>query len=331
MEFRHRMMRGTVGAAVCKAIRDIQNDPRRSIRNLTDLGGNFSTSAARGKFFAMAQEILRDPDNPYNKLLVNLVKNGNEAAIKAVSMNFGYTTLGYGADVIRRREAETGATIPWLLIFDLTSGEQTLSFERISALLDDAASLGIYTCIFQIGDREELLAPLLKVCRQYGENTFFAAVSPQLLLTPAARGIAEAHNLVTCVRAEEDAGRAMRELKAEKCIYGFYVRYTAENAPYVTSEEFLQKMISCGCLFGGYVSADRSQKELEEQIYRFACEKRGKKGEPLFTLDLYGDIRYIGGQLSCGGSLLIGADGRVSGTGADLKQTLLSDSFAVKS
>lgn len=53
MEYQHRVMRGTVGVIINKAIRDIRTDPKRSIRNLADLGDNFSTSAAQKRFFPL--------------------------------------------------------------------------------------------------------------------------------------------------------------------------------------------------------------------------------------------------------------------------------------
>ena len=317
MEYRHKVMRGTVGVIINKAIRDIRSDPKRSIRNLADLGDNFSTSETQKRFFSIARGVLKNPDNPYNKLIVDMIENVTPESVRTMSLNFGYTALIYGANTIRQREAALGRYIPWLLVFDFSTAQgAALGIERASALIAQAVSLGIYTFVFQINFYGEALESLLKLCASYPECAFFAAVSAGVLLGPMQKQVMKTPNLVILVdaadsAAEETRDRAFHVLRCARCFYGFYAYYTEESVQWLMSDEFTQKMIQNGCLIGGYVNADPSAENLENQVYRFVCAKRGRKGAPLFALDFYRDISYIGNAISSGEFLRVGNDGRL--------------------
>lgn len=319
MEYRHKIMRGTVGVIINKAIRDIRNDPKRSIRNLVDLGDNFSTSATQKRFFSLAREVLKNPDNPYNELLVNMIENVNPETVRTMSLNFGYTGLMYGSDILRQREAVFGKYIPWLLVFDFeTGGRDTPDFERIAALIVDAVSLGIYSFVFKIGDSRENLAQVLEYCGRFAECAFFVTVSAGLLIGSVSDRAVRTPNLVLSVDVTDPALQketdcAFQALHAAKCFYGFHTYYSEENAERLMSDEFMQQMIRNGCLIGCYVNRDRSKKSLEDSVYRFVCTRRGKKGAPLFAMDFYRDISYVGNAISGGEFLRVDSSGKVDG------------------
>ncbi|MDF2632274.1 MAG: hypothetical protein K0Q85_870 [Caproiciproducens sp.] len=330
MEYRHKIMRSTVGVVINRAIRDIQDDPKRSIRNLADMGENFSKSAAQKKFFEMTGDILKKPDNHYNELLVNMIQNVNADTIRTVSLNFGYTSLNYGACILRENSKD-GKKIPWVLHFDCSAGQNVFGLPRMDAIISDAVSLGIYTYIFQIDGAAERLPELMQLCKNHGECSFFAAVSPKIF--QRTQQFTETPNLIFSVNVtggegEDGTDRALQVLHESKCFYGFHAYYTKENAAWLMSSQFTQRMISGGCLFGAYVNADRKEKELEDQMYRYVCTKRGKKGEAPFVFDFGRDIRYIGDVISCGAYLSVGVNGEVKldgGRSADLNNITLSE------
>jgi len=330
MEYRHKMMRSTVGAVVNRAIRDIQLDPKRSIRNLADMGENFSKSPAQKKFFEMTGDILKKPDNHYNELLVNMIQNVNADTIRTTSLNFGYTSLNYGAGILRENSKD-GKKIPWVLHFDCRAGGNAFGLSRMDAIISDAVSLGIYTYIFQIDEAAERLPELMQICKNHGECSFFAAVSSNVF--QRTQQLTEIPNLIYSVNVtggedEDDTDRALKVLHENKCFYGFHAYYTKENAEWLMSSRFTQRMTSGGCLFGAYVNTDINEKELEDQMYRYVCTKRGKKGEAPFVFDFARDIRYIGDVISCGAFLSVSINGEVKlngGRSADLNNTTLSE------
>ena len=330
MEYRHKMMRSTVGAVVNRAIRDIQLDPKRSIRNLADMGENFSKSPAQKKFFEMTGDILKKPDNHYNELLVNMIQNVSADTIRTTSLNFGYTSLNYGAGILREN-SKGGKKIPWVLHFDCSAVQNAFGLSRMDAIISDAVSLGIYTYIFQIDEAAERLPELMQICKNHGECSFFAAVFPEIF--QRIQQFTEIPNLIYSVNVtggegEDDTDRALKVLHENKCFYGFHAYYTKENVEWLMSSRFTQRMTSGGCLFGAYVNTDINEKELEDQMYRYVCTKRGKKGEAPFVFDFGRDIRYIGDVISCGAFLSVSINGEVKldgGRSADLNNTTLSE------
>ncbi|WP_444658725.1 hypothetical protein ACRQV7_14250 [Caproiciproducens sp. R2] len=338
MEYRHKMMRTAVGAVIEKAIRDIRSDPRRSIRNLADMGDNFSKTVAQKHFFEIAHEVLKNPDNPYYELILNMIRNVDAETVKTVSLNFGYSCLNYGAEILRTKEAAVKRKLPWLLRFECGPDHaDSLGLRRVDEIVSDAVSLGIYTYVFQIGDSTERLGQILELCQNHEECCFFAAVTPNFIFDRNKEQLMRTPNLILSVDmsagcGEDEANCALRQLHAGKCFYGFHVGYTGENAQRLTSEEFRQRMIDCGCIFGCYVSAGRGDGELEDRIYKYVCSKRGKKGGPLFVFDLDRDERYIGNTILCGTDLFVGADGRArlaDGRLADLHSTTVSELAAM--
>ena len=330
MEYRHKLMRGTVGAIVNKAIRDIRNDPKRSIRNLADLGELFSTSSTQRKFFSLARGILRNPCNPYNELLVRMTQNVNSDSLRTLCLNFGYTALNYGAETLRKHEAERNCHIPWILIFDFRGVQDgCLSEAQISASVSDAVSLGIYSFILMVDEPGDVDA-VLDLCASQAECIFFIAVPPKIITPSNISKIVQAPNLIVSVDVtrccgEEAAGHIFDELKAAGRFFGYHAFYNEENMQRLTSEDFTRQMIQSGCLIGTYVNADRNSEELGNRVYSFACAERGRNGEPLFALDFYRDISYVGNSISCGNYLLIRGDGSVPGHPGSLKNGKISD------
>lgn len=327
MEYRHKVMRGAVNAMINKAMRDIRSDPRRSIRNLADLGENFSTSAVQKHFFSIARDVLRDPDNPYNSLVADVVKNVQPETLRTLSLNFGYTALSYGAETIRRRQRELGIMLPWVLVF--RAGGETeapLSAARLAELVEEAVSLGIYTFVFETGCRPQRLADVGALCARFTEATFFAAVSVPVL-HGVERGVKIPPNLVLLgdlTREEPQAEETFRALREMGAFYGFYCIYNEDNVQRLASEEFLREMHGYGCAVGAYVDRLRGASPLAAQVYRFVCEKRGKKGAPLFSFDFYHDTDYVGNAMACGGALVAEADGSVRGRNGTLARSPLA-------
>ena len=334
MEYRHKMMRTAVGMLIDKAIRDIQSDPKRSIRNLADMGDNFSKTSAQKQFFKTAQEVLKKPDNPYNKLVLNMSRNVWPDTVRTVSLDVGYTGLNYGAEILRGKEAAAGKNIPWLLRFDCSvDGENTLSFREMDKILADSVSLGIYTCIIQLGGCGEKMGQVLKLCKSHRECCFFVAVKPTAALSPFREQMIKTPNLILSADMTGDGKEGteeqiLRNLHEWKCFYGFHAYYNQENVDDLTGDGFTQRMIDLGCLFGCYVNSDLKDQQLEDQVYRHVCSHRGKAGEPLFVFDFNRDEQYISDKILCGKDLCVGPDGKVrlaGGRSADMHSVLLSD------
>ena len=104
---------------------------------------------------------------------------------------------------------------------------------------------------------------------------------------------------------------AMKLLKKYGCLFGMSVCYTSENVSFVTSDDFLDTMISLGVKFGLYfsfmpVGHDAPVEliptpEQREHMYKWLRKTRnGESGKPLFVMDFQDDGEYVGGCIAGG-------------------------------
>lgn len=96
MEFQHRMLRAVVAGIVDKALRDLPRDPKRSLRNLVDLGDSCAKGPQQKLFFARAHAALQSPASPYYQLAADAVSWVDPRALRAMGVNLGASGLTWG-------------------------------------------------------------------------------------------------------------------------------------------------------------------------------------------------------------------------------------------
>lgn len=109
------MNRSMAEAIVRRSLYGIQTDPKRTIRNLVDLGRETASGPLQQKFLGIAQQMLRQKDSPYYALVQDTVRRVDAERLMAFGMNLGWNSLTQGARTIRAEEARRGHNIPWAL------------------------------------------------------------------------------------------------------------------------------------------------------------------------------------------------------------------------
>ena len=103
----------------------------------------------------------------------------------------------------------------------------------------------------------------------------------------------------------------MELLKKNGCMFGISVCYTSKNIYSVTSDEFLDDMISKGVMFGLYFNYMPLGKgalpelipdpEQRKYMYKRVRDLRNSKtGKSMFIMDFQGDGEYVGGCIAGG-------------------------------
>lgn len=73
-----------IEAAVDRGIREMQEDPKRSVRKLADLGRQFSRGRFQKNFFDLSQTLLQDDNSPYYTILSRLTRETNHETLKKI-------------------------------------------------------------------------------------------------------------------------------------------------------------------------------------------------------------------------------------------------------
>ena len=108
-----------VETTIRKAIRDIKDSPKRSFRNLIDLGLNFAKGRFEKPFLVSVQNLLQNEQSPYYDLVLDTVHNVDTDRLITFGMNVGYNGCTKGAKIIREIESKENYNIPWSLSLEI--------------------------------------------------------------------------------------------------------------------------------------------------------------------------------------------------------------------
>ena len=136
--------RAIIDATVDRGLREIEEDPKRSIRKLADMGKQFSKGRFVQDLYTLFQELLRNDDSPYYTAIEHLLRNTERKGLKDFGINIGYGSLTYGARQIRSNEKTRDYQIPWLPILRLNpASPPRVEAETLERIVRQGTSLGI--------------------------------------------------------------------------------------------------------------------------------------------------------------------------------------------
>ena len=98
--------RGLIDFAVSQCLKNIKEDPYRSIRRLADLGRQFAKGRFQEELFSLFQRLLLNEDGPYYEMLKQLVSSVDTDSLKTLGINIGYNSWTCGASRLRQITAE---------------------------------------------------------------------------------------------------------------------------------------------------------------------------------------------------------------------------------
>lgn len=295
-----------IETAVDKGLRDFKKSPKRTIRNLVDLGEYFSTGHFQKDFFQLAQYLLSHDNSPYYELIKNTVSNVDHRLLKTFGINLGYNSWTYGADVIRKYEKTHGCNVPWTILFKLKQqSENTLSTFEISDIIEQGTKIGIYTYMFDVGGNQPMLDALLSLIEEKKKCAFILFVEPDMITEAFAGEVCRAGNTVVSVRfvnsPEDDNAcfdQALSALSHNKCLYGLYYSYSDKTADNILKGSIANRAVKGHCTFTILMKDKKCSLKTVKKINQYIAGARGEKGIPLFVIDLYEDIAYVDRNIS---------------------------------
>lgn len=204
------MTRTFISAAVDKGFKDIERDPKRSVRQLVDLGTFFAKGRFQRYFFDIFGEMLRNEHSSYYKWIHDLVVDADQKQLKTFGMNLAYNSWTVGAKTVRALEQTEGHNVPWTIVFRMDKGG-TLSVEMLDDVIRQGRSMGIYCYVFFCSESYSplQLAPLF---RRYRDCAFMAFLQENQVDEPLAETMLEVKNTLACIRCDNN-----RFLEKQRC------------------------------------------------------------------------------------------------------------------
>lgn len=310
---RNAITRAVLEAVVNRAIQDIVEDPRRSLRKLVDMGEMFAKGRSQQQYISLIQRLLENGGSPYYDLVRDTARHVERRSLCTFGINVGWQSWNIGAEHIRVLEAERGYHIPWCLTLDLgVSGMDSAEYSR---LLSEAKGEGIYTFFLRCSGERSALELAFRLAREAPECAFLLFLSGTLP-DVAAPELTELLNLAIFIDTTFPGWTDQAALlRREHRFFGFFRRFsTPADLCHLLSGAWTEELLPQGgalafCLYAPGCSAAQA-----ESIHAYVEKIRLDQRSALFFLDYYKDILFADQVISSDARFLsLAADGRAMG------------------
>ena len=297
LELQHRLIRRAINIAVSKAVEDMKSSTNRSIRNLIDLGLLFSTSENQKWFFDTARKVIANSKNPYNSLVKRMISDVDSDTIKKIALNLGFSSLMYEVNKLKNKQDYFFGGLPWLLTFNIYESI-TNFFDQMVHFIMEGREMGVHSYISCLHEKRDI--PIIcEIAKRFDECLFILKVSPSLISEQTAESLGKIHNTMISVQimgTDFSCGSnesTFQLLRQNRCLYGFHVEYNEKTMKQLTTPEYIQSAIDHGNLFCIYISEHGVSDTCRESVHTFTRKIRGRRGQPLITLEWFQDAQII--------------------------------------
>lgn len=222
------------------------------------------------------------PDGKWAHYTQRLIRENDPYILKIFLTNAAYEGGFRGYQTAQENAAKYDINVPWLILMDPTSAcnmhctgcwaaeyghKQSLTFEEMDRVLTEAKALGTHACIFTGGEPLLRKKDIIRLCEKHRGMAFHAFTNGTLIDEEFCQEMLRVGNFFVPISVEgfEEAndGRrgcghfqkaldAMVLLRSHRIPFGVSICYTSRNYKVVTSDEFLDLLISKGCVFAWY-------------------------------------------------------------------------------
>ena len=297
------------------------------------------------------------PDGKWAHYTQRLIRENDPYILKTFLTNVAYEGGFRGYQTAQETAEKYDINVPWLILMDPTSAcnmhctgcwaaeyghKQSLTFEEMDRVLTEAKALGTHACLFTGGEPLLRKKDIIRLCEKHRDMAFHAFTNGTLIDEEFCQEMLQVGNFFVSISVEgfEEAndgrrGRghfqktldAMDLMRSHRIPFGVSICYTSRNYKVVTSDEFLDLLISKGCVFAWYfhyipvgLNADTSLLLTPEQrtyMKDRVREIRGVTGgKELYCIDFQNDGEFAGGCVAGGRPAV--------GSGASITRTLQS-------
>ncbi len=341
MTIKDKAERLAVGATLDGILKYIDKKPKENLIRLLDVTEKLLAGTFPKKNFVAARKAIEEGDNVYYQLAMSVLRDLDRGMVKKMMLAIGLGAGIKGTKAVRENREKYKCNIPFQILLDPTSAcnckckgcwaaeyghENNLSYEEMSSIVSQGRELGTHFYMFTGGEPLIRKNDIIKLCEEYPDCAFLSYTNGHLVDEKFCDDMVRVGNIALALSIEGDEEstddrrgqgnyqkviNAMNLLRSKGCLFGISVCYTRLNVEKVTSDEFLDKMISLGAKFAlyfnfmpvGHVAPPELIPTPDQREYMYKWLKRvrnGKTGKPMFFMDFQSDGEYVGGCIAGG-------------------------------
>lgn len=299
-----------IESVINKTLKDITVSPRRTARNLIDMGVNFSKGRFQKLFLSSAQEFLQNQNSAYYDLITDVSDHVDKKIISTFGMNLGYNGCTRGAKKIREIKKNRHFHVAWSLSLALDKEKMEEDCSVYRSIISQGKALGIFVYLLKTEEGQlGMLLPLLEENQDCAFVLFLENTElPQYFLTD----IRKIRNTMICVKDSEKAADLCPRLREEHLLYAIYSYYSEENEESIVSGRWLHEMMALHPYFVLLAPFPSCCPETCNRVYEYILSVRNGQKDAVIAMDLLQDswkINEIISEESC--DVGFNADGSV--------------------
>lgn len=295
-----------IETVVRKTLRDMKDDPDRSIRNLVDRALLVSGGRFQKRFFQTAQSMLHNEQSAYYALVRSVVENIDHERLLRFGMNIGYNSGTIGAKKIREIEAREGFNIPWAMFLEIDAGDFARQRRRYAALVEEGGELGIYTWFLRVNG---FCRDVFEWIEQYPDCAFGLLCAPETVNDELVGEAERLNNLIVGVGLGARTEDACEALRARKMLYCIYCQYGEDRLREILSDDLLHDTQALGAPFTVFLPEESCAKSAQARVFGYTQRTRKEQRFPTIPWELFQDSMAV--------DAIISGDGCSAGFRAD--------------
>jgi hypothetical protein len=289
------MGRMLVETVVKKALMSIRNDPERGIRNLVDMGLQFSEGRFQKDFFTVAQTMLQNENSAYYNLVGNVVKYTDTERLFTFGMNVGYNGCTEGAQRIRSIEKIKNCNIPWTILLQLDTQILAENQNQYDTLICDGEGIGIYIwMLFALDDPQKALA----LAERHPDSAFCIFCDTEDLSAAFLDEAADLNNIMLVVRYEESAAELCSALRDMGLLYSVWYQYGQRDTETIINGDLFSSTQQLLPAFTALVPDKNCSEEVRRLVYQTVKQARNEQIYSTIVWELQGDSCLIDSIIS---------------------------------
>lgn len=341
MASNHKLQSAAVRVLLDRTLKYIDKDPQKNMEKLAGYVSKIFSKIYPPQFFEKVQEAVSDPDNIWTQFANTVLQDIDRGVLRHFLLNFGVEAMYYGAKTVRENREKYKSNIPFIILFDPTSAcnlnckgcwaaeyghQQNLTNEEMQSIVDQGRAMGTHFYMLTGGEPLIRKKDIIELCRKNSDCTFLIYTNATLVDQKFCDDMNDVKNIALALsiegtEASNDWRRgegayqttldAMDLLRKNKCLFGVSICYTRKNLEYITSDEFMDKIIEKGAKYAlcfNYMPVGHSaDPELiptpaqREFMYKWLRKMRNAEtGKPIFIMDFQNDAEYVGGCIAGG-------------------------------
>ncbi len=277
----------------------------------------------------------------WQKFFDNLIATTDQQYLKSLLLSFAFEGALSAFPQSRKMKEKLGMPIPWVILFDPTSAcnlhctgcwaaeyqhTLNLSYDDMDSIVSQANDLGIHFFVLTGGEPLVRKRDLVRLALAHKDSAFMVYTNGTLVDQAFCDDLKKCGNILLSMSIEgyeeaTDSRRgngvfrkvmeAMDLMHKNGLVFGTSICYTRNNLADVTSDSFLDLLISKGVAFSWYfhympVGNDASvdlMPTIEQRKYivkRLREVRAYEGGKPIFTIDFQNDGEFVSGCIAGG-------------------------------